>query len=140
MTPIRIGGLELRFLQDKHATGGRLDVFEMTVQPKAKIPIPHYHESWDETVYGLDGVTTWRVAGVDHAVGAGESVFIAKGVVHGFRNDSDAPSKCLCILTPGALGPDYFQEMAALAASGAPDPEKMKAVMQRYGLIPAPGG
>jgi quercetin dioxygenase-like cupin family protein len=138
VTVVSFSGLELRFKQDKHATHGRLDLFEMIVQPKAKMPVAHYHENWDETIYGLVGVTTWRVAGVDHLIGPGDTVFIAKGVVHGFRNDSQTPASCLCILTPGALGPDYFQEMAALAASGAPDAEKMKAVMRRYGLIAAP--
>jgi hypothetical protein len=38
---IQIGGLELRFLQSKHETGGSLDVFEMTVQPNTRMPIPH---------------------------------------------------------------------------------------------------
>ena len=50
---IRIGNLELRFLQSKEETGGSLDMFEMTLQPNARMPVPHYHESWDETVYGL---------------------------------------------------------------------------------------
>jgi len=140
MTILSFAGLELRFLQDKRGTEGRLDLFEMTVQPQAKMPVAHYHDSWDETIYGLAGVTTWRVDGRDHEIGPGDSVFIAKGIVHGFRNESEAPSKCLCILAPGVLGPDYFQEMAALLATGAADPEKMKAVMRRYGLIPAPGG
>lgn len=138
MTTIRIGGLELRFLQDKHATAGRLDVFEMIVQPQARMPVAHYHESWDETICGLDGTLTMRISGQDRPVGPGDSVFIAKGVVHGFRNDSTRPARCLCILTPGVLGPEYFQEVAALAAAGAPDPQKMKAVMLRYGLVPAP--
>lgn len=135
---IQIGGLELRFLQSKDETGGSLDVFEMTVQPNARMPIPHYHESWDETVYGLSGATTWRVDGRDIAVGSGASTFIKRGVVHGFRNDTQEPATCLCILTPGVLGPAYFREMAALLAGGAPDPEKMKVTMLRYGLVPAP--
>lgn len=140
MTTIRIGGLELRFLQDRHTTAGRLDVFEMIVQPQARMPVAHYHESWDETICGLDGTLTMRINGQDRPVGPGDSVFIAKGVVHSFRNDGDGPARCLCILTPGALVPEYFQEVAALAAAGAPDPEKMKAVMLRYGLVPAPNG
>ena len=29
-------------------------MFEMTLQPSARMPVPHYHESWDETgVLGL---------------------------------------------------------------------------------------
>src|SRR5215212_10161572 len=113
---IRIGGLELRFLQSKEDTGGSLDLFEMTVQPRARMPVPHYHESWDEAVYGLSGVTTWRVDGRDVAVGPGETLFIRRGMVHGFRNDGGSPAAGLCILTPGVLGPGYFREMAGLLA------------------------
>ena len=29
--------------------------------------------------------------------------------------------KCLCILSPAALGPGYFRDIAALMRSGAPD-------------------
>ena len=35
---IRIGGLELHFLRDKHDTQGSLDMFEMTVPPKCPSP------------------------------------------------------------------------------------------------------
>jgi quercetin dioxygenase-like cupin family protein len=135
---IQIGGLELRFLQSKDETGGSLDVFEMTVQPNARMPIPHYHENWDETIYGLSGVTTWRIAGADIPVGPGQSAFVKRGVVHGFRNDTQEPATCLCILSPGVLGPGYFREMAALLTGGAPDPAAMKAIMLRYGLVPSP--
>jgi len=100
--------------------------------------VPHYHESWDEIVYGLTGMTTWIVDGRDIELAPGQSVFIKRGVVHGFTNRSSAPASCLCTLTPGVLGPAYFKEMAALLAGGAPDPAKMKATMLRYGLIPSP--
>ena len=62
---IRVGGLELRFLRSKEDTGGSLDMFEMTLQPNARMPVPHYHESWDEIVYGLTGTTTWNIDGRD---------------------------------------------------------------------------
>ena len=81
---------------------------------------------------------TLRIDGEDINVAAGESVFIKRGVVHGFTNSTAEPATCLCTLTPGVLGPSYFKEMAALLAGGAPDPAKMKATMLRYGLIPAP--
>jgi quercetin dioxygenase-like cupin family protein len=98
--------------------------------------VPHYHESWDETVYGLAGTSTWRVDGEDIEVTPGTAVFIARGIVHGFANRSNGPAKCLCVLTPGVLGPAYFREVAALAAEGAPDPARMKETMLRYGLVP----
>jgi quercetin dioxygenase-like cupin family protein len=138
MEIIRIGGLELEFLHTKDNTEASLDMFRMTVQPNARMPVPHYHESWDEVVYGLSGVVTFRIDGEDVAIGPGQSAFIKRGVVHGFNNKSQEPATCLCVLTPGALGTGYFREMAALLSAGAPDIAKMKEIMQRYGLVPTP--
>jgi len=135
---INLGSLQLRFLQSKDDTAGNLDLFEMTLQPNARMPIPHYHDRWDETIYGLNGTTTWRIDGADVDVMPGQTVFIKRGVVHGFTNRSADPATCLCILSRGVLGPQYFKEMAALLSAGAPDPARMKETMLRYGLIPAP--
>ena len=67
-----------------------------------------------------------------------QSTFIKRGVVHSLRNDTQEAASCLCILTRGVLGPGYFREIAALVAGGAPDPAKMKDIMLRHGLVPAP--
>jgi quercetin dioxygenase-like cupin family protein len=136
---IDLGALKLNFLQSRDETDGRLDLFEMTLAPDGRMPIAHYHESWDEAVYGLEGVSTWRVDGKDIDIAPGQSVFIKRGIVHSFNNRSGVPAKCLCLLSPGALGTQYFKEIGALLAAGAPDPAKMKEVMLRYGLVPAPG-
>jgi quercetin dioxygenase-like cupin family protein len=137
---IDFGSLKLKFLQSKETTGGSVDVFEMTLQPNGRMPVPHYHESWDETVYGLGGITTFRIDGKDIDLAPRETVFIKRGVVHGFTNRTTDVASCLCILSPGVLGPAYFRELAALIAGGAPDPAKMKEIMLRYGLVPAPNG
>lgn len=105
---IQIGSMELRFLRDKHETGGSLDVFEMSCPPKDGVPIE---------------------------VRSGDHVFIPRGIVHGFNNLSDEPAVCLSILTPGVLGPEYFRELGALVAGGAPDPAALKALVDTYGLI-----
>ena len=137
---IPMGGLQVRFLRSKDQTGGSLDVFEMTVRPDGRMPVPHYHEAWDETVYGLTGTTTWRIDGQDTPVGPGQSAFIPRGTVHGFRNDTGEAASCLCVLTPGVLGPDYFRDFAALLAAGTSDPAEMKRVMLRHGLVPCENG
>jgi quercetin dioxygenase-like cupin family protein len=138
---IKIGGIEIRFLNSKHDTGGALDLFEVTVQANARVPVPHYHRDWEETVYGLQGTITFTVAGKPHDIGTGETLFIPRGVVHGFVNKTQAPAKCLSVLTPGVLGPEYFREMAAALSSDAPpDPKKLGEIMNRFGLVPAPAG
>ena len=138
MTIIRFAGLELIFLQDKHGTNGGIDLFTTAVQPKAGMPIPHYHESWDETVYGLTGATTWTIDGKDVVVGPGASAFIPRGVVHGFGNRTDETATFLSILSPGVLGPEYFQETADLVNSGKADRQAMQNLMLRHGLVPVP--
>jgi quercetin dioxygenase-like cupin family protein len=135
---IDMGPLRLKFLRSKDDTAGSIDMFEMTVQPNARMPVPHYHDRWDETIYGLAGVTTWRIDGKNIDVGPGETVFIKRGIVHGFINRTSEPATALCTLSPGVLGPQYFWDMAALLGAGTPDPTKMKATMLRYGLIPVP--
>jgi quercetin dioxygenase-like cupin family protein len=135
---IDMGPLRLKFLRSKDDTAGSIDMFEMTVQPNARMPVPHYHDRWDETIYGLAGVTTWRIDGKNIDVGPGETVFIKRGIVHGFINRTSEPATALCTLSPGVLGPQYFWDMAALLGAGTTDPTKMKATMLRYGLIPVP--
>jgi quercetin dioxygenase-like cupin family protein len=135
---IDFGSLTLKFLRTKDDTSGAIDMFEMTVQPNARMPVAHYHDRWDETIYGLTGTTTWRIDGKDIDLAPGETVFIKRGIVHGFTNRTAEPATCLCFLTPGVLGPQYFLDMAALLKAGAPDPAKLKDTMLRYGLIPAP--
>src|SRR4029077_1252864 len=87
---IRIGTLELRFLLSKHDTNGSLDLFEMTVPPYGRMPVPHYHRDWEETVYGLTGVITLRANRTPHDIRPSQLLSPPGGVVYGFGNRSGA--------------------------------------------------
>lgn len=134
---IELGSLRIEFLRSKHDTNGSLDMMRMVVPPDGVMPIAHYHRDWDETVYGLDGTVTFTVDGVPHPVGPGGTLFIGRGVVHGFDNRSGGDATCLLTLTPGVLGPEYFRELAAMIAKGPPDKAVMQEIMLRHGLVPA---
>ena len=135
---IRIGQIEIRFLLEGRDTNGQLAVFEFTVPAGAKVPIPHSHKNYDETIYGLEGVMTFTVNGKPMDIAPGETCFIPRGAVHGFNNLKQANSKALAVVTPARIGPDFFRETAAIVnASGPPDLEKLKAVLTRHGLAPA---
>jgi quercetin dioxygenase-like cupin family protein len=133
---IDFGSLQVRFLQSRHDTGDALDMFELILSPNGRMPVPHYHESWEETVYGLEGVVTYTVEGVPHDLPGGTTLHIPRGKVHGFYNHTGVPAKCLCVLTPGVLGPEYFRELAAVIRGGNPDAAVMTEIMSRYRLIP----
>src|ERR1043165_8704766 len=65
MTPerIHIGAIEIRFLLEGSATGGAVAVFEFDVPAGARVPAPHSHDGYEETLYGPRGTLTWTVAG-----------------------------------------------------------------------------
>jgi quercetin dioxygenase-like cupin family protein len=141
MTPetIRPGQIEIRFLLEGKDTDGRLAAFEFTVPAGAKVPVPHSHERYDETIYGLQGALTFTVNGRVTEVAPGETLFIPRGAVHGFNNLKPSNAKGLAVVTPALIGPEFFREMAAIInAGGPPDMEKLKTVMNQHGLVPAP--
>ena len=134
---ISAGQLSIDFLLDATDTNGSTAVFEFTVPAGARVPAPHYHEQFDETIYGLEGIMTFTVEDKTVDIAAGETLFIPRGVAHGFDNLQQEKAKALAVITPALLGPDYFQEIAAILNTiGPPDIEKLKTTMIRHGLIP----
>lgn len=134
---IRLGGISVHFLLEGKDTNGKMAMFEFTVPAGAKVPVPHYHEKYDETIYGLEGILTFTVDEKPEDVGPGDTCFVPRGAVHGFKNSHPKDAKALAVITPGILGPDFFREISIIAnAGGPPDIEKIKAVYQRHGLVP----
>ena len=132
---VRVGQIGIRFLLEAADTNGSVAMFEFTVPVGAKMPQPHSHKNYDETIYGVEGVVTFTVEGKNVDIGPGESCFIPRGAVHGFNNLKQTDVKALAIITPALLGPDSFREAAAIVNTGGPpDWEKLKAVMAKHGL------
>jgi quercetin dioxygenase-like cupin family protein len=135
---IHLGQIVIEFLLTSAETNGALAMFEFSVAPGAKVPIPHLHRDYDETVYVLEGTMTFTIDGNVLELGPGESGFVPRGVVHGFNNLHGATARCLAVVTPALLGPEFFKEVAELVvAGGPPDVEKLKVVYARHGLVPA---
>ena len=138
---IRVGEMVIRFLLEGEESGGSVAVFEFDVPAGAKVAAAHSHDGYDETIYGLEGVLTWTLEGTSTDVGPGEAFFIPRGAVHHFDNAGGIDARALAVVTPGILGPDFFEEVAAIldaAAGGPPDIVAIGAVMRRHGLTPAP--
>ena len=135
---IKAGQVTIEFLLEAADTNGSAAMFEFAVPAGAKVPIPHYHEHFDETIYGLAGTMTFTVEGKAIDIAPGETCFIPRGAVHGFENLKNEYAKALAVVTPALLGPIFFKEVAEIVnAGGPPDLEKLKLVMAKHGLIPA---
>ena len=100
---IRVGQIGIRFLLEAADTNGALAMFEFTVPVGAKMPLPHKHERYDETIYGVEGVLTFTVEGKTVDIAPGESCFVPRGAVHGFNNLKQTDVKALAVVTPARL-------------------------------------
>jgi quercetin dioxygenase-like cupin family protein len=135
---IKAGQVTINFLLEASDTNGSAAMFEFTVPAGARVPVSHYHENFDETIYGLGGVMTFTVDGKTIDITPGETCFIPRGTVHGFNNLKQEDATALAVITPALLGPIYFKEVAEIInAGGPPDLEKLKLIMAKHGLIPA---
>jgi quercetin dioxygenase-like cupin family protein len=138
---IRLGPLQVRFLVTGNNSHGGLAAFEVVVPGAQRLAAPgHSHDHYEETIYGIDGVLTWTVDGKSIDVAPGQALCIPRGAVHRFDNNGSQEAKALCLVTPAAIGPKYFREVAEVlnaTTDGPPDRIKLAEIMLRHGLTPA---
>ncbi len=53
---------------------------------------------------------------------------------HAFLNLTDAPGEIIVVYTPGG-GHKYYEELEPLRRAASPDPQKIAAVGEKYGII-----
>ena len=138
---IRIGPLVVHFLLTGEQSVGTIAAFEVVVPGAQRLAGPaHSHDHYEETLYGIEGILTWTVDGRQIDVSPGQALCIPRGAVHRFDNNTAQDAKVLCMVTPAAIGPQYFREVAEAvnaAGGGPPDRAKMVEIMLRHGLTPA---
>jgi quercetin dioxygenase-like cupin family protein len=138
---IRVGALTVHFLVSGEESRGSVAIFELIVPCGGRLPVPaHSHDHYEETIYGVEGVLSWTVDGKQIDLGPGDALCIPRGAIHRFDNNGKQDVRSLCVITPAAIGPQYFRECAGVinaGAGGPPDQAKLTDVMLRYGLRPA---
>ncbi len=134
---IQCGQIAIDFLLEAGDANGSASMFEFNVPVGAKVPLPHYHEHFDEVIYGLAGVMTFSVDDKFIKIAAGDTSFIPRGAIHGFDNLGQEDAKALAVITPVLLGPNFFKEMGVILNSGGPPVvDKLKQIMAKHGLVP----
>jgi quercetin dioxygenase-like cupin family protein len=116
-------------------TGGTMSAYECVVPPATAGPPEHFHRSWDEAFYVLAGEMTFLVGDQTQKALAGSFVFIPRGVLHTFWNESDAPAKQLTVFTPAGIE-DYFDAVSQVIAGGGDDSlEGAIALMEQHDMV-----
>jgi len=99
-----------------------LSLLEFEIQPGSGVD-PHFHKGHSDSFFILEGELEIHVG--DDVVTAvpGSYALAPPGVVHFFRNISDAPARALNLHTPGGFA-EYRRELEVLREQGMePDTE-----------------
>ena len=112
-------------------TGGSFFLAESTLAPGFAGPPPHRHRELHDMFYVLEGTLTLQLGDREIEAGPGTFACVPPGVVHTFRNDSDALVRVLNFNTPAGWE-NYMRDLAEAAESGPLTPEVIARVASRY--------
>ena len=82
-------------------SSGALGFIEVTCPPGGG-PVPHVHPGTDETFYMISGELEFLQGDKIFTAGAGDLVFIPRGLTHRFHNPGIQPARMVFVYTPAA--------------------------------------
>jgi quercetin dioxygenase-like cupin family protein len=139
--PSVFGPYQVRSVITGDDSGGAMSIIEYTASDGAGAEDPHAQSREDVSVVMLDGAATFEADGEPHALGAGDSLSIAKGSFMRRLSVDQAPARYLMIFTPGGFD-QFFVEGAEMigrrmgeGASLEDIMPEVHAMQDRYGVI-----
>ena len=134
-----LAGVVMKQLLAGEATANAFSMFENRSTGISRTPI-HVHEHDDETLYILEGEMCAVIAGQEHLVKAGETIFLPRHIPHQLMNVSGFPTRYLLLCTPSGFE-RFLAEGRYIRAPGeqpkAPSPEeldRMRAAAPQFGI------
>ena len=111
-------------------TGGALSIFEYEGNIKGGPPL-HVHHDQDEVYFVRDGRYIFEVGGVRHDLGAGDTIFLPRGIPHTFAQCSET-GRLVFMFTPAGSMEAYFEALGAL--QGPPEPKAEAKLFSAHGM------
>jgi quercetin dioxygenase-like cupin family protein len=110
------------FLVTGEDSAGAMFAVDCLVAPGGGPP-PHRHLAEDEFFHLYSGSIAFSAGGEERTIGAGESLFIPKGLAHSYRNAGAETARMVAVYTPAGME-GWFREVfdAAHDPSLAPPP------------------
>ncbi len=138
---LSVVGDTYRMLITGEQTGGAYASIDMLIPPNGG-PGPHSHAEFQESFYVMEGEVVVKTKEQTFTAAKGSFVNVPKGgVVHDFKNHTDAVAHLLCVVVPAGLE-KFFQEIGKPVAAGqflpppvlGPDDQKrMSEIGAKYG-------
>ena len=125
---ITVGALGVRFLVEAADSNGSARCSSATSRPTRGCPRPHSHDGFEETIYGLEGATTWTIDGETIEIGPGEAVCVPRGRSTGLRTAAASTRSSSRSPPPASSGPTTSTRSASVLAASAGGPPDLAAL------------
>ena len=108
----------VQFVAPGSVTREEFGLFRWDMKPHAGGPAGHFHRTFSESFYILSGTVRLFDGRAWLDARPGDFVFVPRGGIHAFANESDAEASMLILFSPGIARERFFEEMAEIGESG----------------------
>ena len=106
------------FVAPGSVTRRQFGLFRRDMHPHSGGPDAHFHRTFSESFYVIEGTVRFYDGKVWVEGNAGDFLYVPKGGIHAFRNDGDKPASMLILFAPGKSRERYFIELDEVRKSG----------------------
>lgn len=118
------------FLVTGEESGGTMFALDCLVGAGGGPP-PHAHLAEDELFCITAGAIAFTADGVTRIVGAGESVYVPRGIVHSYVNESGAEARMIAVYTPSGMEGWFREVCTPVTDPDAPPPPVTPELLER---------
>lgn len=124
-------GMTLKILLSSSDTNGLQAVFEDIVEPGVG-PGRHIHHKQDETFIFLEGTFDVEIDEQLYRMSAGDTAFIPKGTIHGWKNVGNGIGRLRYIFSPALNIEQMFRDINSAYELGGMTDELIQKLIQNY--------
>ena len=111
-------GTVARFVATGSSTRGDFGLYRWEMPPTTGGATGHFHRTFSESFYVVEGNPSFFDGETWTQAEPGFFLYVPRGGIHGFRNDTPAPATFLILFSPGIAREGYFEALAEIGATG----------------------
>lgn len=122
----------VQYLATGESTSREFGLYKWDMVPNMPGAKPHFHRTMSESFFILSGAVRLFNGEQWMDATAGDFLYVPKGGIHAFQNDSDEPASMLILFAPGIAREPYFEAIAEMAAGRTFSEEEWAQICIKY--------